>query len=251
MASNKINRKMKKSSKNSKRNRKQRNHRSQRGGNAPACLQQYTGANAIGSTCGSANIHNTNPQAMGDMNLDNKFNLYGGPVPLGEKILGGGGSCGDEGSKNNGLKSETFKQYIDSMSKSLDLNLKGGGYYFKTDKMIAGNPEVGGYDDCCPPALISGQMVQAGPDQRVCGLGAIRGGSRRKHNTRKNSKSRKSQKSRKSRMQRGGDFTGINRSKPADYSDAFNGEPSVFEYPADMSKRQFEGRQPNYGPLAI
>jgi hypothetical protein len=224
----------------------------QRGGNAPACLDKYT-AGLAGSSCGTANMHNVNPQAS----LDNVVNPYGSSVPLGQALVGGG-NCGNEGSGTNNLKSNTFKQYINNMSKSLDVNLNGGGYTVDPSKYVAGMPIIGGYDDCCPPAIINKKIVSGGPDQVVCGLGAIRGGGRRRRNKNKSKKNNKHGKRTKinncskSNMHRGGgDFNGATRSKPALYSDAFNGEPSILEYPADMSKRDFSARQPNYGPNAL
>lgn len=293
-----------------KRSRKTK-QRKMKGGAARSCLSQYTGG-VVPSVCGSANVHNTNPQAMGD--LDNKFNLYGGPVPLGENLVGGGG-CGDEGVNTTGIKNSTFKQYVENMSKNLDLQMggvgdplaaalvskngqmhvvkvqgegpnplpielgtirgrkppkygeppkegeegeprepqakkphSGGGYIVDPSQYIGGMPRIGHYDDCCPPAIVGGKILQAGPDQRVCGLGALppMTGGKRKH-TKKN----KSKKSKKSNKQRGGDFTSVGRSKPATMSDAFSGQPSYFDDGVDLSKRHFEEVQPNYGPLAM
>ena len=51
-------------------------------------------------------------------------------------------------------------------------------------------------------------------------------------------------------MQKGGEFVSIG-SKPAVYSEAFNGPDGVFQYPADMSKRDFGAKQPNYDVNAI
>lgn len=239
--------------KRNKRSRKTK-QRKMKGGSARSCLSQYTGG-VVPSVCGSANIHNTNPQAMGDLDLDNKFKLYGGPVPLGENLVGGGG-CGDEGVNTSGVKNSTFKQYVENMSKQLDLQM-GGGYIVDPSQYIGGMPRIGHYDDCCPPAIIGGKIVQAGPDQRVCGLGAVPpmiGGKRKltkKNKSKKSRKSNKSKKSRKSNKQRGGDFTSLGRSKPASMSDAFSGQPSYFDDGIDLSKRHFEEVQPNYGPLAI
>ncbi len=274
--------------KRSKRDKRNKRSRKMKGGAAGSCLSQYTGG-VVPSVCGSANVHNTNPQAMGDLDLDNKFKLYGGPVPLGENLVGGG-SCGDEGVNTSGVKNSTFKQYVENMSQQLDLQFggvaepiaaslvssaspktkiqktksssnksksksksgskkhSGGGYIVDPSQYIGGMPRIGHYDDCCPPAIIGGKIVQAGPDQRVCGLGAVppMAGGRRK-----NSKNKKSKKTKKSNKQRGGDFTSIGQSKPASLSDAFSGQPSYFDDGVDLSKRHFEEVQPNYGPLAI
>jgi hypothetical protein len=242
-------------------------------------------------------IQNLNPQAS----IDGQVMKYGTPVPLGSNIIYGGGSCGDEGVGTGNPKSETFKQYLDNLSKSLDINIqaggenkmsldnnsnsisssmprklskyskrskrsnraklskhRGGGVSVDPSEMIGGQPVNKGYDDCCPPAIVGGQLQFPSPDQPICGLGAIRGGARRrshrshrnkKHNNRsRKNKSRQNNKNnnRRSKTQRGGDFTSVGSSKPAAYADAFNGEPGIFEYPADMSKRTFDGRQPSW-----
>lgn len=233
-----------------RRNKKSRknNKRKMNGGSSKSCLSQYTGT-VLPSVCGSSNIHNTNPQAMGD--LDNKFKLYGGPVPLGENIVGGG-SCGDEGVNTSGIKNSTFKQYIENMSNKLELQT-GGGYIVDPSQYIGGMPRIGHYDDCCPPAIINGNIVQAGPDQRVCGLGAVppmTGGKRKNTKNKKNTK-RKTRTLRNSKKQSGGDFTSIKSSKPASMNDAFSGQPSYFDDGLDLRKRHFNEVQPNYGPLAI
>ena len=230
-----------------------------RGGAAPSCLNQYTGAGAVSAgVCGSANIHNTNPQAMGDLDLNNKFKLYGGPVPLGENLVGGAG-CGDEGVNTYGEKKQTFKQYLNNLSKSLDVSLQsGGGYIVDPSQYIAGQPVIGGYDDCCPPAFIGGKQISAGPDQRVCGLGAVQMGGKgkrnnkqRKHASRKVSYRNSKKRNNKANTQRGGDFVGIGRSRPAPFEDAFSGPASYFDDGVDLSKRKFEEVQPNYGVMAI
>lgn len=239
-------------SRNSRKTRNTRkNKRTHRGGAAPSCLNQYTSAGSLtGATCGSANIHNTNPQAMGDLDLNNKFKLYGGPVPLGENLVGGAG-CGDEGSNTYGEKSQTFKQYLDTVSKKLDVSLQsGGGYIVDPSQYIAGQPVIGQYDDCCPPAFIGGKQISAGPDQRVCGLGAVQMGGKARRRNRGSRKSKRSRRTKRSN-QRGGDFVGIGRSRPAAFDEAFNGPASYFDDGVDLSKRKFEEVQPNYGVMAI
>jgi hypothetical protein len=238
----------------------------QSGGNAPACLSGYVGG--LSSSCGTASMHNVNPQA----GLDNVVNPYGSTIPLGQNLVGGG-SCGDEGSGTNNMKSSTFKQYLDGVSKSLDVTagkLSGGGYTVDTSQYVGGLPVIGGYDDCCPPAIVGGKIISSGPDQPVCGPGAIRGGGRKNSTRSKKKKSKRNKNSTRSKKKKskrnknstrskkrfvmhlgGGDFNGMRSSKPAMYNDAFNGEPSLFEYPADMSKRDFGATQPNYGPNAL
>lgn len=282
----------------------------QSGGAAPVC-DMGSSSNMMMNIRPPIGIHNLNPQAS--LDLDNKFMAYGTPVPLGSNILSGGGlsggGCGDEGvGTANPVKSETFKQYLDNLSKSLEIPQQGGfqkasenmlpnnsnshipssipdmpnkkmhkrkltkrqmGGGFTTDpsQMIAGQPVYSGYDDCCPPAIVGGKLEFASPDKPLCGLGAVAaGGARRrrssKHNNKHHSKlHRKSKRDNKKtsrrhskrrsqrhsrRSQRGGDFNSVGRSKPAAYADAFNGEPGVFDYPVDMSKRTFDGKQPSW-----
>jgi len=262
----KINKRSNKTNKKSHKKANKKAHRkskSQRGGTSSACTLQYSTSPSY-STNSLTNIHNTNPQAS--LDLDNKFMGYGGPVPLGSSIVGGG-SCQDEGVGTGSPKSETFKQYLTNMDAKLSSvtggssyqdpmpnskpNQKAGGYFTETSEMIAGQPVYKGYDDNSPPAIIGGKAMFGSPDQPVCGNGAVRGGARRlsqvgkKSKQSKKSKKNKKNKSRKSRKsQKGGDFTTLHSSKPAEYSSAFNGPVGVFT--ADMSQRIFDGKQPNW-----
>ena len=256
------------SKKRSKKNRKGKSRKSnnrsktnQKGGTSSACVLDYANKNNMYNV--GANIHNTNPQAS--LDLDNKFISYGGPVPLGSSIVGGG-SCGSEGVGTNSPKSETFKEYMSRLDENLSSvtggnpkpnskpnSVKGGGYSNDPSSgIIGGQPVVRSYDDNSPPAIIGGQLVFGSPDQPICGNGAVSGGSRRNNKkSKKNSKKNKNSKSQKCKnmkrsKQRGGDFTSFNNSKPADYATAFNGPPGIFNYPDDMKGRTFEGRQPEW-----
>lgn len=208
--------------------------RLQRGGVAKACVL---------NTAMTPNIHN--PQAAGD--LDDY------PVPLGADILQGG-SCGDSGVGTSHPKSETFKQYLQSLDHNLDhkgimsggtaqsppipplpssaIGHTGGGVTTDVSEMIAGQPVYKGYDDGHPPALINGKLLFGTPDKSIC----RGGGKTRKHKNKKNKRSRK-------QYQKGG--------APAPYNEAFNGPQSMFMYPDDMSKHTFDETQPNWSPNAI
>jgi hypothetical protein len=247
-----------------------RSKTNQKGGTSSACVLDYANKNNIYNA--GANIHNTNPQAS--LDLDNKFISYGGPVPLGSSIVGGG-SCGSEGVGTSNPKSQTFKEYMSRLDENLSVvtggnihkpepnskpnSIKGGGYSNDPSSgIIGGQPVVRSYDDNSPPAIIGGQLVFGSPDQPICGNGAVSGGSRRnKKKSKKNSKKNKKQsknskcKSMKRSKQRGGDFTTFNNSKPADYATAFNGPPGFFNYPDDMKGRTFDGRQPEWKTTAI
>ena len=206
------------------------------------------------------------------------------------ELFGGANKCGDEGVGTNNFKSETFKEYLEKLNSNFNINTitkggfnnmakinrnnkkrisrkrvqKGSGYVVDPSQFVGGQPVFQQYDDCCPPAIVGGQMKFGAPDQAVCGFGAVRGGGNKKR-TNKYKKSKKTKKcknkfnkSKKSKMHRkskrnsqyGGDFNSIG-SKPADYSTAFNGQPSVFKYPDDMSGRTFDETQPVWSPNAI
>lgn len=262
---------IKQRSKNKSRRINKKSRRTQRGG--------FSNAGVLNSARnGSVNEHNVNPQASADLlsklsggatMLNNKSMEYGQPVPLGNNILQGGSNCGNEGVGTHTDKPQIFKQYLESLSQKLD-ETKGGsvpckqrssskskrgsrsrsqkGAGFSTDpgEFIAGLPVYKSYDDCCPPAIINGQLQFGAPDQSVCGFGAFKGGSRKRLNT-----SRKTKKQRTHPAQKGGDWNSVGHSKPAEYSTAFNGPSGVFAYPEDMSKRTFDETQPNYSVNAI
>jgi len=314
----------KKSRKTGKRNG--RRTKMQYGGVAPLCnLGEATSGSSMLVRNTDANVHNTNPQAS--LDLDNKFNQYGSPVPLGSWVVqggsncgksqnggancgksqNGGANCGDEGVGTSNPKSETFKQYMENLNAkynlpqmggsdypnneqpytqsnssgsnsenmepeapeagmkemrdpgaSMDSNLgssgensmSGGGFTTDPSEFIAGMPVYKAYDDCCPPAIIDGSLKFSSPDQPLCGLGAVKTGGSRKKRQHKG-KSKRKQKGKSKRTQRGGDWTTSGRSKPAEYGKAFTGSPGVFEYPEDMSKRNFGCNQPSWGPECI
>ena len=137
--------------------------------------------------------------------------------------------------------------------------LTGGGFSTDPSEYIAGLPVYKSYDDCCPPAIVNNQLVMGAPDQSVCGLGAIKGGARRRRKTRASRKrstrrknTRHSRSSRRRHTQRGGDFVySATKSTPAPMSDDFNGPQGVFRYPDDMMSRAFNETQPNYSVNAI
>lgn len=266
----------------------------QHGGVSPACVfDGASGADVLYRNAG-VNIHNTNPQAS--LDLDNKFMGYGGPVPLGSNIMQGGGpkinkmnggaaNCGDEGRGGAGNgKSETFKQYLDGLAnqymvggtgeepanlrnyenaleKNSNIIARGGGFSTDPSEYIAGLPVYKAYDDCCPPAIVNNQLVMGAPDQPVCGLGAIKGGARRrrasasrkhKKNSKRHTRSRRNSNRRSQRGGAVGDFAySATKSLPAPMSEAFNGPPGVFRYPDDMATRAFDEYQPNYSVNAI
>lgn len=228
--------------KNSKKNNTRRRNgwpkKSHRGGGT--CVKVHN--SVVGAA--AANIHNTNPQAS--LDLDNVFNAYGGPVPLGQNIVMGGGAskCMDDGVGTASPKSETFKQYMENMSSSLNVK-SGGGYSSDPSEMISGQPVYKGYDDCCPPAVIGNALVYGStPDKPVCGKGAMAGGSRKKSKkSKKTKKSKNNNRKTKKNNQRGGAI----KSRPADFDTVFNTEKSRTEWPMDVCSRKFGARQPFWG----
>jgi hypothetical protein len=148
---------------------------------------------------------------------------------------------------------------------------EGGGFTTDPSEFIAGQPVYRAYDDCCPPALVNGDLKFGSPGQPICGLGAIKGGghrqhkSHKKHSSKKHSSKKHSSKKHSSkkhsskkhfkrnrRTQRGGaDWVYSRNSVPAPYGEAFNGEPGVFRYPDDMTTRTFDETTPNYSANAI
>ena len=211
--------------------------KSQSGGTSNACTLPYSSQTPQYSGIGTSNIHNTNPQAS--LDLDNKFAGYGGPVPLGSSILGGGGSCSDEGVGTGSPKENTFKQYLTNMDANLssitggsscsqnkpspnskpNSKQRGSGYSSDPSEFIGGQQVYKAYDDSSPPALINGQLIFGSPDQPVCGSGAISGGARRlrKKSKNGNNKSKKNKngnnKSKKSKNRNNKSKKSKNRNK--------------------------------------
>ena len=170
-----------------KKQKSKKGKRSQRGGMDQSC----TGSQA-------ANIHNTNPQAS--LDLDGKFNLYGGPVPLGSSIVGGGsvteggtcstGTCGDEGVGTANFKSGTFKNYLEKLSNSYQLpsgggscgdKMQKGGGSCGSDKMQKGGGSCGGDKmqkgggSCGSDKMQKGAGYSTDPTEFIGGQPVIRG----------------------------------------------------------------------------
>ena len=163
------------------------------------------------------------------------------------------GSTGLKGSPDTSLGAHTTG-HLNTTAINVS-SLTGGGFSTDPSEYIAGLPVYKSYDDCCPPAIVNNQLVMGAPDQPVCGLGAIKGGARRRRKTRasrKRSTRRKNTRRSRRHTQRGGDFVySATKSTPAPMSDAFNGPQGVFRYPDDMMSRAFDELQPNYSVNAI
>jgi len=233
-------------------------------------MMGYGGSASLGSGIVSGGSRKNNKKSKSkSKNNNNNHNMHKG-----------GSNCGSEGVGTSNPKSNTFKEYLTSVDSSLTYPMAGGvvhssnshpnipekqsgsGYSTDPTSFIGGQPVYKAYDDNSPPALINGSLVFGSPDQPVCGPGAISGGGRRLSNCDKKNRSKKhkngkvktnkrSNKNKKNKNQLGGDFTTFNNSKPAEYFTAFNGAPGYFKYPDDMSGRDFNAKQPDYGVNTI
>jgi hypothetical protein len=161
-----------------------------------------------------------------------------------------------------------FSNYLNKLENNLEggsnnfFSQMGSGYSVEPGVNIGNRPEINAYSDCCPPAVISNQLVHANTDSPVCAPNAYTAGgarkSRRKTKRRKQgkkskksrkSKSRKSKsrksKSRKSKSRKSKSLSG--GMKPFDQ--AFSGEVSNFD--ADMKNRTFDSHQPSWSPNSL
>ena len=257
----------------------------QSGGVSNACtLDASTSMNML-TRNSTANLHNVNPQASLDLdnnfmkyggavplgsnivggakcgdegvgtghsksstfqeylnNINNQLDLKGGATHLDEKPLSAkykSKSKYQRNQRNQHKQLNTHKKLNTYKKRSQ----KGAGFSTDPSEFIGGMPVYKGYDDCCPPAIIGGNLAFGSPDKSVCGYGAMKGGNVKQNKQKQYNKQHKQHKQHK---QRGGDWNTIRSSKPAVYSDAFNGTPGVFAYPDDMSKRTFDEKQPSY-----
>lgn len=165
-----------------KKQKSKKGKRIQRGGMDQACTSSQ-----------AANIHNTNPQAS--LDLDGKFNLYGGPVPLGSTIVGGGSvteggsKCGDEGVGTDNFKSGTFKNYLEKLSNNYQLpsgggscgdKMQKGGGSCGSDKMQKGGSSCGSDKmqkggGSCGDKMQKGAGYSTDPTEFIGGQPVIRG----------------------------------------------------------------------------
>jgi hypothetical protein len=194
-----------------------------------------------GSSCSSEGVGTSSPKSQTFKqyltNIDNNLS----------SVTGGSQMNNLESNPMNNLESNPMNNLQSNSMNSLKSNNKqvGSGYTSDPSEFIGGQPVHKAYEDNSPPALIAGKLIFGSPDQPVCGIGAIAGGSRRRKSM------KKSKKNKKSKTQRGGEFLSLSSSKPADFSSAFNGEPGYFKYPDDMSGRSFTGKQPVWGANEI
>ena len=214
-----------------------------KGGMAPSCISSPN-VDKYMSSCHTANIHNSNPQAS----LDSKFMNYKDNVPLNQS----GGKDKHPANCSCGAKLQTFEDYMNNISKQL--GQRGGAYSVNPEEMIAGLPVYQKYDDCCPPAVVGGKLKLSNIGEPICNAGVNKtGGSKSKRTNKKNtskkvkkSKTNKSKKNKsrgnKSRKNMKGGM--YRSSKPADFPKSFETEKSNFS--DDMKTRVFDETQPNY-----
>lgn len=228
-----------------KKNSKQKRLNKQKGGVAPSCVN---GVDVSRYTCHSkANIHN-NPQ--GNRDLDAVFKRA-------SKMQSGGNVSKHPSGCGCSSQATDFKGYLKEVSSQLGQS--GGGYSMDIKNMIAGQPEIRKYDDCCPPALIGGKLKFGLPGKSTCG-GNMGGGARKKQRSKKMNKSNKSSKSHKSknmsrtnkskkmnrtRKQKGGHYS---KSKPAQYPKAHETAKSHF---GEVTEKDFSQRQPFFNEMSI
>ena len=169
-------------------------------------------------------------------------------------------SC--KGGRNNSL----FKNYLSNLRNNLNggssrlFDQDGGGYSMNINNPVTNLPEVSSYSDCCPPALVDGQLVQSSGDTPVCSPNQYGGrkkgkskskksksgkktkkrvcGGKRKSSKKKGSKSKKTK--RKSGKRKKSQSGGMN----AEYPGCISGQESDFS--GDMNNRQFGCSQPGW-----
>ena len=113
----------------------------------------------------------------------------------------------------------------------------GGGYSTNPESMIAGMPEINSYNDCSPPVIVE-HKISASRCNQTGGKKSSMKKSKMSKMSKKMSSTRKTLK-KSSKKQKGGN--------PGKFP--FDGKNS--EYSADMSKRTFGCRQPDWEPTCV
>lgn len=237
-------------------NKKRSLRRKQKGGQAPSCLSKPDVSKYM-SSCHTANIHNTNPEAA--------YSLIEGAGAMPMK----GGACTSIPTQG---KPMTFSDYLLRTSKEISggagvasnfdtttLEMEaakadghpqsgGSGFSINPEEMIGGLPGRAKYDSCCQPAVIGGKLVQGQDTQALCGnqMGGKRSSkkskSKKTKRSKRNSKNKKRKQTKKKmhkrkRVSKGKKQSGGN---PAKFP--FSGENSNFDHLAEG--KDFAGKQP-------
>ena len=165
------------------------------------------------------------------------------------------------GSKNK--PNSAFSYYLDSLAKTLDIK-KGGAYSVDVENMIAGRPVYKSYEDCSPPVVLGGKLVD-----KPCGTGCnLTGGKRSKKSKKLSRRNRK--RNGKTKNKRGGakiqrkskrkSAKSVNKMRRKRKTQSAGGRLAPNKYPfegednvmtPDMSKRQFGCRQPKWNPKCV
>tara|TARA_B100000575_G_C23142764_1_gene665577 strand:- start:6831 stop:7481 length:651 start_codon:yes stop_codon:yes gene_type:complete len=206
-----------------------------KGGVAPSCIENPSVNKYLGE-CHQANKHN---QKGGAKNDDDDGNW------------------------------KAFEPYLDKLAAELGVSKRkqsGGGYSVDPNEMIGGQSVIKGFDDCCPPAIVGGNLVTGKPGQSVCGVGRQVGGKKKSKENKSSkkvkgrgkvrSKSKDKRKSKRTskktkrakRAKRGIKFGG-GRSKPAAYPKSFETDKSNLSGRVD--DKNFDETQPSYSVNAI
>jgi hypothetical protein len=176
------------------------------------------------------------------------------------------------GKRQSGGKNKSksaFSNYLDNLAKSLDVK-KGGAYSVDVENMISGLPTYKSYEDCSPPVVLGGKLVD-----KPCGTGCNLTGGKRKSGGKRSKKSKKlSRRNRKrngrTKNKRGGakgqrksrrkSAKSVNKIRRKRKTQSAGGRLAPNKYPfkgednvmtPDMSKRQFGCRQPKWSPKCI
>ena len=170
------------------------------------------------------------------------------------------------GKRQSGGKNKSksaFTNYLDKLAKSLDVK-KGGAYSVDVENMIAGRPTFKSYEDCAPPVVLGGKLVD-----KPCGTGCNLTGGKRSRNSKKLSR-RNRKRNGKTKHKRSGTKTqrksrrksakSVNKMRRKRKTQSAGGRLAPNKYPFkgednvmthDMTKREFGCRQPKWNPKCV
>lgn len=228
--------------------------RKQKGGQAPSCISKPDVSKYM-SSCHTANIHNTNPEAAFSI-IEGKENMHmkggacnsiptqGKPMTFSDYLL----RTSKEIAGDSGMSSNFNNTLLELEAAKTDgyPQSGGSGFSINPEEMIGGLPGRTKYDSCCQPAVIGGKLLQGKDTQSLCGNQM--GGKRKSKKTKKTKLKSKHKKhsqtkkriSKRKRVCKGKKQSGGN---PAKYP--FKGENSNFDYLAEG--KDFAGKQPYWG----
>lgn len=210
------------------------------------------------SSCYTANLHNTNPEADYTLINNSTHNLKGGS------------SCTNSQPQQNPL---TFVDYLKHTNNyisggngntsnfnttSLEHEIAnktsqagGSGFSINPEEMIGGLPGRAKYDSCCQPALIDGKLTQGKNTESLCGhqMGGKSKTSKKSKKGKKSKTSKKSKKgkktktSKKSKKGKKLNYLKLKKHKGGNVSNyPFTGNKSNFDHSA--KDKDFSAKQP-------